>query len=169
MGVPTGGLRLTDAGLAVADADGDVLADGAGELGEAAVFLGDDEVAVHLLVLFVGLQALRGPSRGSGRVVRGSWSRGDAVVDGFAQLPAAGSSGGFDVVEAVALVGVGFIDRCAYEGVVVVDPDLGQVPGVVTDGDGAPDERGERGREVALTLEVDPVALDGAMLGDPQE
>jgi hypothetical protein len=72
-------------------------------------------------------------------------------------------------VEAVTLVRVGFIDRCTHEGVVVVDSDLGQIAGVVADGDRASDERGERGREVALTLEVDPVALDGAVLGNSQK
>src|SRR5699024_10923986 len=130
------------------------------------------EVAVHLLVLFVGLQALPGPacgSRRSGRDGRGAWGRGDAVVDVLAQLPAAGSSGGFDVVEAVALIRVGFVNRGAHEGVVVWERGPDRVQGVVACGDRTSDERSERGREVALTLEEDPVALDGAMLGDPQK
>jgi hypothetical protein len=53
-GVPVGvaacGGGLADAGRAVADADVAVTAAGVGELGEAAVFLGDQEVARPLIV-----------------------------------------------------------------------------------------------------------------------
>jgi hypothetical protein len=40
-------LGLADPGITVADSDGSFLADGVGELGEAAVFLRDDEVSAH--------------------------------------------------------------------------------------------------------------------------
>lgn len=90
---------------------------------------------------------------------------GNAVVDGAAEFVAAGAAGGFDVAEAEADVGVGFVDGDAEECVSVVDADLGDVAGVVADGDGVPDERGEGGREVALTLEVDSVSLHGPMRG----
>jgi hypothetical protein len=45
MGVVAGGERLANAGWAVADADVALAAAGVGELGEAAVFLGDQELA----------------------------------------------------------------------------------------------------------------------------
>src|SRR5699024_3827331 len=99
----------------------------------------------------------------------GSGGCGDAVVDVAAELSSAGSARGLYVMEAVPLVGVGFIDRRAHEGVVVVDTDLGEVARVIADGDRAPDEGGERGREVALSLEMDAVPLDRAVLGDSQE
>lgn len=47
VGVSAAGLRLADAGIAVADADRAFLADGVGEFDEAAVFFRDDEVAAH--------------------------------------------------------------------------------------------------------------------------
>jgi hypothetical protein len=62
-----------------------------------------------------------------------------------------------------------FIDGDANEGVVVVDADLGYVPRVVADGDGLPHEGRQRGREVALALKVDAVALHGSVLWNCQE
>ncbi|AJK70085.1 hypothetical protein B840_12585 (plasmid) [Corynebacterium marinum DSM 44953] len=47
MGVPSGGLCFADSCLAVADADGGVFSDGVGELDEATVLFGDNEIAAH--------------------------------------------------------------------------------------------------------------------------
>lgn len=91
---------------------------------------------------------------------------GDAIVDDAPEFVAASTAGGFDVAEAEADVGVGFVDGDADEGVVVVDADLGDVAGVVADGDGVSDERGESGRELALTLKVDAVSMHGPMRGN---
>lgn len=62
-----------------------------------------------------------------------------------------------------------FVNGDANEGVVVVDADLGYVPRVVADGDGLPHEGRQCGREVALALKVDAVALHGPVLWDCQE
>ena len=94
---------------------------------------------------------------------------GDAVVDGVPEFSATGSASGFDVAEAEAKVGVGFIDGGADEGVPVVDADLGDVAGVVPDGDGVPNERGESRGEVALALKVDAVALHDPVLRNSKE
>jgi hypothetical protein len=51
----------------------------------------------------------------------------------------------------------------------VVDAELGDVAGVVADGDGASDEWRQGGREVALALKVDTVALHNAVLRDGEE
>lgn len=45
--VAAGGVGLADAGVAVADADGFLFADGVREFGEASVLFGDDEWLVH--------------------------------------------------------------------------------------------------------------------------
>ena len=47
VGIASGGLCFADSCITVADADGGVFADRVGELDEAAVLFGDDEVAVH--------------------------------------------------------------------------------------------------------------------------
>jgi len=104
----------------------------------------------------------RGRSVGRGflwaRFLAGGNGR-DAVVDGTAQLPASCPSGRFDVAQAEPEVGVGFVDGGADEGVVVVDPDLGDVAGVVADCDGVSDEGCKSRGEVALAMEMDAVAL----------
>jgi len=64
---------------------------------------------------------------------------------------------------------VGFVDGDAYEGVVLVDPDFGDVSGVVADGHGVPDEGSESRREIPLALEMDAVALHGSVFGNGQK
>jgi hypothetical protein len=61
------------------------------------------------------------------------------------------------------------VDGGANEGVMVIDADFGDVPRVIADGDGTPDERCQGGREVALTLEVDAVALHDTVPRDSEE
>ncbi len=70
---------------------------------------------------------------------------GDAIVDDAPEFVAASTAGGFNVAEAEANIGVGFVDGDANKGVVVVDADLGDVAGVVADGDGVSDERARVG------------------------
>ena len=79
------------------------------------------------------------------------------------------STSGLDIGQAVALVGVVFIDSDAQQRVVVVDPDLGEIPRVVADGDVMADKRCQGRADVALALEVDAVSLDSAVGGDPQQ
>lgn len=93
----------------------------------------------------------------------------DAVVDGVSECAAAGSAGGFDVAEAEAEIGVGFVDGDADECVAVVHADLGDVARVVADCDRVPDEGGECRSEVALALEVNAVALHDPVLGDREQ
>ena len=61
------------------------------------------------------------------------------------------------------------VDGLADELVVIEDADLGDVPGVVPDDDGPAHEPGERRRDVAQSLEVDPVTLDGPGAGDREQ
>jgi hypothetical protein len=64
----------------------------------------------------------------------------DAVVDGAAQFAPTCAACGFDVPQTQPEIRVVLVDGGADEGLMVVDADLGDVAGVVADGDGAPDE-----------------------------
>ena len=94
---------------------------------------------------------------------------GDAVINRVSEFSATGSASGFDVAEAEAEIGVGFVDGNADEGVAVVHADLGDVARVVADRNRLPDERGKCRGEVALPLEVNSVSLHDAALGDGEQ
>ena len=89
---------------------------------------------------------------------------GNAVVDDVSELSPPGAAGGFDVAEAESEIGVSFVDCNTDEGVAIVDPDLRDVAGVISNRDGVPNEGCERRGEVALALEVNAIALNDAIL-----
>jgi hypothetical protein len=130
-GVAAAGLGLADPGITVADSDGSFLADGVGELGEAAVFfvMMKSRLMAHPLrkcAFHPSHRGLGSPCGSSRAAVRG------CGIDVFTQVPAARTARSLDVSEAESLVGVCFVDGDADVGVVVVDTDLGEVTRVVS-------------------------------------
>ena len=93
----------------------------------------------------------------------------DALVDPRPQSLAAGAPSGLYVAQGHGAIRVLRVDRPAQEAIPVVDPDLGHVAWIVTDGDAFAHEGGERGIEIAQAAEADAVAPDHAWSSDQNE
>ena len=112
-----------------------------------------------------------------GRVGRDGFSDGvgehvDQAAPGgqfLVQFAAPPVPGGLQVFEADAGRGQLGRHRHAQELAAVEHPDLGQVPRVVADGDLFPDVGGQRQRQVAQAVAVDPVAVHLAGGGHGQQ